>query len=172
MDRTIAATESSTKGVSRLAPSPTGALHLGNARTFLINWALARQMGWLLIMRIEDLDGPRVKPEATAQTLEVLAWLGLDHDGPVRAQSDDLSPYRAAMRRLDHAGSEIRPRRGHGISRVPLVHVRLTRCAVNRTEKATAHHSDIRPAPGLRADQREALGADVSRRQPHQIAIH
>ena len=45
---------------TRLAPSPTGALHLGNARTFLVNWALARQQGWDIVLRIEDLDGPRV----------------------------------------------------------------------------------------------------------------
>ncbi|MEM8758672.1 MAG: glutamate--tRNA ligase family protein, partial [Planctomycetota bacterium] len=44
---------------TRLAPSPTGALHLGNARTFLINWALARRHGWRVLLRIEDLDTPR-----------------------------------------------------------------------------------------------------------------
>ena len=46
-----------TNRISRLAPSPTGALHLGNARTFLVNWALCRQNGWRLAMRVEDLDG-------------------------------------------------------------------------------------------------------------------
>ena len=45
---------------TRLAPSPTGALHLGNARTFLANWLIARQRGWRVVLRIEDLDGPRV----------------------------------------------------------------------------------------------------------------
>jgi len=89
-----------TNRTSRLAPSPTGALHLGNARTFLINWALARQEGWRLLMRIEDLDGPRVKPESTCQTLDILAWLGLDWDGDPTVQSTDLDPYRDAMRQL------------------------------------------------------------------------
>ena len=90
---------------TRLAPSPTGALHLGNARTFLINWALARRRGWRILMRIEDLDGPRIKPEAEHQALDILAWLGLDWDeGPVR-QSDDLEPYVAAMRSLAAAGT-------------------------------------------------------------------
>lgn len=70
--------------LTRLAPSPTGALHLGNARTFLINWLLARQNGWRIILRIEDLDGPRVKRGADAQAIEDLQWLGLDWDqGPI-----------------------------------------------------------------------------------------
>ena len=66
---------------TRLAPSPTGALHLGNARTFLITWAMARTLGWRLEMRIEDLDGPRVKPAAAQQALDAFSWLGIDYDG-------------------------------------------------------------------------------------------
>ena len=89
--------------VSRLAPSPTGALHLGNARTFLVNWALARNEGWKLLMRMEDLDGPRVKTDAARQTLDTLSWLGLDYEGEVLEQSKDLGPYRVAMQRLAEA---------------------------------------------------------------------
>lgn len=89
---------------TRLAPSPTGALHLGNARTFLVTWALARRRGWRIVLRIEDLDGPRVKPGAIEETIETLAWLGMDWDeGPI-VQSHDLGPYREAMRRLASAG--------------------------------------------------------------------
>jgi glutamyl/glutaminyl-tRNA synthetase len=70
--------------ITRLAPSPTGALHLGNARTFLINWMLARQNGWKIILRIEDIDGPRIKPGADTQAIEDLRWLGIDWDeGPI-----------------------------------------------------------------------------------------
>lgn len=90
--------------VTRLAPSPTGALHLGNARTFMINWVLAKQRGWRCVMRMEDLDGPRVKPEASAEALDVLAWLGLTWDGPMLRQSDDLLPYSEALGRLSQAG--------------------------------------------------------------------
>lgn len=90
-----------TTRTSRLAPSPTGALHLGNARTFLVNWALARREGWRLVLRIEDLDSPRVKPGAARQALADLAWLGIDHDGPALVQSEDLAPYRAALERLE-----------------------------------------------------------------------
>lgn len=90
--------------MTRLAPSPTGALHLGNARTFLVNWALARQRGWAITLRIEDLDGPRIKPGAAEATIDILRWLGIDWDrGPI-IQSDDLQPYRAAMQRLAAKG--------------------------------------------------------------------
>jgi glutamyl-tRNA synthetase len=89
---------------TRLAPSPTGALHLGNARTFLITWALARQNGWNILLRIEDLDGPRVKPDSAAQAIDDLRWLGIDWDeGPVY-QRNDLTPYQDALRRLAAGG--------------------------------------------------------------------
>ena len=71
------------QGISRLAPSPTGALHLGNARTFMINWAMARQNDWRLLLRIEDLDGPRIKPEAQAEIIDIFQWLGIDYEEPV-----------------------------------------------------------------------------------------
>src|SRR5436190_10237882 len=86
--------------ITRLAPSPTGALHLGNARTFLINWLLARQNNWKIILRIEDLDGPRIKRGADQQAIDDLCWLGLDWDeGPIY-QSSRLPIYRAAIDRL------------------------------------------------------------------------
>ncbi len=65
---------------ARLAPSPTGALHLGNARSFLLAWLSARQQGGEIYLRIEDIDSPRVKPESVHQTIEDLSWLGLDWD--------------------------------------------------------------------------------------------
>jgi glutamyl-tRNA synthetase len=82
---------------TRLAPSPTGALHLGNARTFLINWALAKQNHWQIVLRIEDLDSPRVKPWAKQQAIDDLQWLQMDWDSYVGFQLDDLSPYEQAM---------------------------------------------------------------------------
>jgi len=126
--------------VSRLAPSPTGALHLGNARTFALNWAIARNRGWMLIMRMEDLDGPRIKAEAARQALDDLAWLGIDHDGPVIYQSADPQPYRAAMHRLA----------GQGM---------VYPCALTRKQieqAATAPHRDdheLRYPPELRPDE-------------------
>ena len=90
--------------VTRLAPSPTGALHLGNARTFVLNWVLARQRGWHIIMRMEDLVGPRVKPETVDGVYDILTWLGLDWDEGPHVQSADLSPYIDAMQSLAAAG--------------------------------------------------------------------
>jgi glutamyl-tRNA synthetase len=86
--------------ITRLAPSPTGALHLGNARTFLLNWLLARQKGWRVLLRIEDLDGPRVKRGADTRAIEDLRWLGIDWDeGPIY-QSRRLDLYQSAFAKL------------------------------------------------------------------------
>ncbi|MGD0387855.1 MAG: tRNA glutamyl-Q(34) synthetase GluQRS [Tepidisphaeraceae bacterium] len=85
---------------TRLAPSPTGALHLGNARTFLVNWLLARRFGWSILLRIEDLDGPRNKPGADRGLIQDLQFLGLDWDqGPVY-QSTRTREYQTAIESL------------------------------------------------------------------------
>jgi glutamyl-tRNA synthetase len=96
----------------RFAPSPTGPLHLGNARTALLSWLAARAAGAPWVMRVEDLDGPRVRAGLEARILEELRWLGLDWDegpdvggslGPYR-QSERLATYAAALTRLREAG--------------------------------------------------------------------
>lgn len=90
--------------MTRLAPSPTGALHLGNLRTFLVNWLMARQRTWRIVMRIEDLDTPRNKAWATDEALRVLEWVGIDWDEGPFVQSTDLSAHRGAMERLAREG--------------------------------------------------------------------
>lgn len=90
----------SVTSITRLAPSPTGALHLGNARTFLLNWLLARQNGWRILMRIEDIDGPRIKAGSDTQLLDDLRWLGLDWDSDVIFQTQRLSLYAQAIATL------------------------------------------------------------------------
>ncbi|MCA9215772.1 MAG: hypothetical protein KDB27_22055 [Planctomycetales bacterium] len=85
---------------TRLAPSPTGALHLGNARTFLINWALARQNDWRIVLRIDDLDGPRIKKGADKQAIDILSWLGLDWDEGPYYQSKSVERYETYLQRL------------------------------------------------------------------------
>jgi glutamyl-tRNA synthetase len=86
--------------VGRLAPSPTGAQHVGNARTYLIAWLAARSRRGKLILRIEDIDSPRVRAGAAEQLLEDLTWLGLDWDeGPV-SQSGRLPLYQQALETL------------------------------------------------------------------------
>jgi glutamyl-tRNA synthetase len=100
----------------RFAPSPTGPLHLGNARTALLSWLAARAPGGAYLMRVEDLDGPRVRPGLEARILDELRWLGLDWDegpdvggpvGPYR-QSERLPRYSAALEAL-RAGGHVYP---------------------------------------------------------------
>lgn len=95
---------SSASEVGRLAPSPTGLLHLGHARTFLIAWWRARSLGARLLLRLEDLDGPRSSPEMSEAALTDLAWLGLDWDGAPLVQSSGLAEISAAARQLEQAG--------------------------------------------------------------------
>ncbi|MBL8734133.1 MAG: tRNA glutamyl-Q(34) synthetase GluQRS [Planctomycetes bacterium] len=90
--------------VGRLAPSPTGSLHLGNARTFLLAWLSVRSRGGTLLLRIEDIDGPRVKAETVAQAIEDLRWLGLDWDGEPVLQSERLEHYATVARQLCERG--------------------------------------------------------------------
>jgi glutamyl-tRNA synthetase len=86
--------------VGRLAPSPTGAQHVGNARTYLIAWLSARAQHGRVVLRIEDIDSPRVKVGAMESACEDLRWLGLDwDDGPI-VQSQRLPLYEAALERL------------------------------------------------------------------------
>ncbi len=90
---------------TRFAPSPTGAMHLGHARTHLVAWLRARSLGGRVVMRIEDLDPPREKPGAADAFLRDHEWLGLDWDeGPVY-QSARGELYEDALARLAAAGA-------------------------------------------------------------------
>ncbi len=96
----VAMNISSRTPIGRLAPSPTGALHLGNIRTFMIAWLQMRSQGGCLRMRIEDLDHPKHKPGATQDILNILQWLGFDWDGDIVVQSQRLAVYQKAIGRL------------------------------------------------------------------------
>ncbi|QEL19801.1 tRNA glutamyl-Q(34) synthetase GluQRS [Limnoglobus roseus] len=85
---------------TRFAPSPTGAQHVGNARTYLVSWLLARSRGGEIRLRIEDIDSPRIKPGAMEQALADLRWLGLDWDGEPVVQTHRLPLYEAALDEL------------------------------------------------------------------------
>ncbi|MCW3474175.1 tRNA glutamyl-Q(34) synthetase GluQRS [Limobrevibacterium gyesilva] len=89
---------------TRFAPSPTGYLHLGHAHAALTAWRRARAEGGRFLLRLEDIDPGRCRPEFAAAILEDLAWLGLDWDGPVRVQSAHLPDYQAALDRLAARG--------------------------------------------------------------------
>jgi glutamyl-Q tRNA(Asp) synthetase len=90
--------------VLRFAPSPNGYLHLGHAFSALLNFDLARQTGGRLLLRIEDIDLTRCKPEFEAAIHEDLAWLGIAWDEPVRRQSEHLADYREALEKLASQG--------------------------------------------------------------------
>jgi glutamyl-tRNA synthetase len=86
--------------VTRFAPSPTGAQHVGNARTYLITWLLARSAGGRIVLRIEDIDSPRVKTGAADEALADLRWLGLEWDDAPVVQTQRIPLYVAALKRL------------------------------------------------------------------------
>ena len=90
--------------VTRFAPSPTGLLHRGHAYSALTAWSAARAEGGRFLLRIEDTDFTRCRPEYEATILDDLAWLGLDWEQPVRRQSDHRADYDAALERLRNMG--------------------------------------------------------------------
>jgi glutamyl-Q tRNA(Asp) synthetase len=88
----------------RFAPSPNGHLHLGHAYSALLNFDLARAVGGRFLLRIEDIDATRCRPEYETAIYEDLAWLGLAWEEPVRRQSQHFADYRAAVDRLAALG--------------------------------------------------------------------
>jgi len=91
--------------VTRFAPSPTGYLHLGHAASALTGWQAAREApGGRFLLRIEDIDRTRCRPEYEQAILEDLGWLGLEWEQPVRRQSEHGADYRAALDRLAGRG--------------------------------------------------------------------
>jgi glutamyl-Q tRNA(Asp) synthetase len=90
--------------VFRFAPSPNGYLHLGHAFSALLNFDLARRSGGRFLLRIEDIDTTRCKPEFETAIYEDLAWLGIGWETPVRRQSEHLAAYRDAVGQLSAQG--------------------------------------------------------------------
>jgi glutamyl-Q tRNA(Asp) synthetase len=90
--------------VFRFAPSPNGYLHLGHALSALLNADMAAAVAGRLLLRIEDIDETRCRPEYEAAVYEDLAWLGIEWQQPVRRQSEHYENYRAALARLDSLG--------------------------------------------------------------------
>ncbi|MBL8689005.1 MAG: tRNA glutamyl-Q(34) synthetase GluQRS [Rhodospirillaceae bacterium] len=86
--------------VTRFAPSPTGRLHLGHAHSALLAHRRAREANGRFLLRIEDIDGTRCRPEFADGIVDDLAWLGLDWDGEIRRQSEHMDEYRAGLDRL------------------------------------------------------------------------
>jgi glutamyl-tRNA synthetase len=152
----------------RFAPSPTGELHLGNARTALLSWLWARRSGGGYSVRVEDLDAPRVRRGMAEQQIEELRWLGLDWDGPPVFQSQRLALYEDALRRLgDHvyecfcSRAEIAaasaPQGDEG-PRYPGTCAALSRAQRDERRKLRAPALRLRVPPGAIAFQDEILG--------------
>ena len=132
--------------VGRRAPSPTGAQHVGNARTYLAAWLSARSAGGAVKLRIEDIDSPRIKPGAAEQAMADLRWLGLDWDGEPVVQTARLSHYEAAL---------------DALKRQELVYP----CTCTRTDVAAAasapHAGDEVTYPGTCSHRRAADAAPL-----------
>jgi glutamyl-tRNA synthetase len=126
-------------GAGRFAPSPTGRLHVGNLRTALVAWLMARSTGRRFVVRMEDLDQVTSSPEHERSQLRDLAALGLDWDGPVLRQSERFDLHRAALAALEAQG--------------------LTyRCWCSRREIAAAAHAphgEVARYPGTCRDRPE-----------------
>jgi glutamyl-Q tRNA(Asp) synthetase len=90
--------------VFRFAPSPNGYLHLGHAYSALLNFDLARRSGGRFLLRIEDIDSTRCRPEFEAAIYQDLGWLGIAWETPVRRQSEHLASYREAIEKLSAQG--------------------------------------------------------------------
>src|SRR5580700_2812276 len=90
--------------VFRFAPSPNGYLHLGHAYSALLNFDLAGRTGGRFLLRIEDIDAARCRPEFEDAIYEDLAWLGIGWENPVRRQSEHLADYRKALKNLSAQG--------------------------------------------------------------------
>ncbi|MCJ8145152.1 tRNA glutamyl-Q(34) synthetase GluQRS [Ancylobacter sp. A5.8] len=95
---------SSFRPAFRFAPSPNGLLHLGHARSALINARMAQAAGGRFLLRIEDIDATRCRPEFEAAIYQDLGWLGLEWEQPVRRQSEHMQTYRGALERLGAMG--------------------------------------------------------------------
>ena len=102
------AADPDTRVVTRFAPSPTGFLHIGGARTALFNWLYARHCGGTFLLRIEDTDRARSTPEATAAIFAGLAWLGLDWDGEATSQFARMDRHAEAAHEMIARGTAFR----------------------------------------------------------------
>ena len=125
----------------RLAPSPTGTLHIGTARTAVFNWLFARRQGGQFLLRIEDTDKERSKPEFTANILEGLEWLGLNWDGEPVVQSERIAEHRAAIQRLLDGGQAYRCY----ATEAELTEMRERQAAENRAPRYDNRHRNLSP---------------------------
>lgn len=145
----------------RFAPSPTGYLHIGSARSALFNWLFARKEGGKFLLRVEDTDLQRSTEESTRSILEGLAWLGIgDYDEEIVFQSQNADKHRAAARRLVEEGKAYRdftPKEDRSDSNVKQEIAERARTQAN-TEGASHRSNPYRELPLEESDRRAAAG--------------
>jgi glutamyl-tRNA synthetase len=139
----------------RLAPSPTGTLHIGTARTAVFNWLFARHQGGEFLLRVEDTDKERSKPEYTANILEGLQWLGLQWDGEPVIQSERVELHRAAIQQLLASGHAYRCY----ANEAELTAMREQQAASKQAPRYDNRHRDLSPEQeqAFIAEGREAV---------------
>jgi len=139
----------------RLAPSPTGTLHIGTARTAVFNWLFARHLGGAFLLRIEDTDRERSRPEYTANILDGLRWLCLDWDEEPVIQSERIEAHRAAIQQLLVSGHAYRCY----ASEAELAEMREAQAAAKEAPRYDNRHRSLSPEQeqAFIAEGREAV---------------
>lgn len=163
MSHTASALTAAVRG--RYAPSPTGTLHLGNLRTALLAWLFARSAGGAFVLRVEDLDHPRVRPGSASRMLADLRWLGLDWDeGP--DVGGPLGPYTQSVRQALYAGALARLRE-RGLL-YPCYCTRAELHAPSHIASAPHGGDDVPPYPGTcrNLSERERRKREQEGRRP------
>jgi len=151
--------------VFRFAPSPNGHLHLGHALSALLNFDMARAAGGRFLLRMEDIDAARCRPEFETAIYEDLAWLGLQWEQPVRRQSEHLAEYRAALEKL----GAIRMTFPSFESRAELAHLVADRDVRERWPR-DPDGVPVYPGAGRQMKEQDR-GARVSRGDPYAIRL-
>lgn len=140
----------------RFAPSPTGYLHAGNARIALVNWLHARANSGRLVLRLDDTDRARVKPEYVAAIGEDLRWLGLDwREADLIRQSDHLASYAAAIERLKAAG------------RLYPCYETASELEAKRRVQAASHRAPVYDRAALKLTEADRVRLETEGRKPH-----
>ena len=139
----------------RLAPSPTGTLHIGTARTAVFNWLFARHQNGRFLLRIEDTDKERSKPEYTQNILEGLQWLGIDWDEEPVIQSERITEHRKAIQTLLDRGLAYRCYASEG----ELETMRENQKSANQAPRYDNRHRNLTPdqEASFQAEGREAV---------------
>ncbi len=141
----------------RFAPSPTGPLHLGHAFSTLVAWEAARAAGGRFLLRLEDLDAARVRPEYVDGIFEDLHWLGIAWEEPVMRQSARTGAYAAALARLEESGLTYR--------------CRCTRRDIREAVSAPQEGAEPAAGPDGPVYPGTCRGADVSPDEPHAVRL-